>query len=732
VQEASPALVSALAEGERQNITTTRFGTRDLTSQVVSWSVDRAYNSDLPAPLRAISGSSAAEFRATLTGDGTSTAAQLYSPYAPAATADLVMPTRSAVHRWGVGDEALPSFFGSIRDRVADSATGTVELSALDGAERLRDAARLPVAVSVDSTPISSTVWAVDKLLRDAGIHTAPPPRPGCILYASLHGGVTPDIGYYRTHARIAGYDRTDVPWEIAPYASSSEYSIRWDPRTRTTVPGRSLFAETWLDSSYQPSAGARVELVLFFQADNATNQVRVAVDFAANQATIATDSSFRTLFDLGVTTKGRWHIGAYWSFAGTVPSCWLYLAGPGLPGGYKEINIGTLSSLPPGGSQLNYVQLNSALSCEAVQVSTRPTRPTQAEFGLPWTRGATLDYVRCELTALPPVQGSASEVISQIAQAEQATAGFDETGFFTYRTNRRFTNPGDPVLTVTSAREIASLKVSDAIDSVRNTIDVPYQVYASGSTSIRFTDTVVRSINFPGRLVLTFEYDVTEYDSPPPVVYSSVTPSSSRVRFGTTSTGGSGVHGAVETTTERDGTTLTVTFDTTQPGTVYLVTSTGTPSLAIGSIQLSADSPARRSFRAYDQTSRNRYGPQVFQLAATPWIQSRKSASYVADYLLTSATPLPVLGDVEILPDPRIQLGDLVRVIDTVGAALDTPAWVIGIRTSGDRGGIVRQVLTLRAATSPTQSPATGLTAEPPVNPDARAILASQNVRVP
>ncbi len=38
---------------------------------------------------------------------------------------------------------------------------------------------------------------------------------------------------------------------------------------------------------------------------------------------------------------------------------------------------------------------------------------------------------------------------------------------------------------------------------------------------------------------------------------------------------------------------------------------------------------------------------------------------------------------------------------MDEVGAALDTSAWVIGIRTSGDGTGRIRQVLTLRATTS-------------------------------
>lgn len=127
--------------------------------------------------MRAVQGSASAELRLTLTGDGQQTTPQLYGPYAPHLTSDIVRPRQSATHAWGLDDKALPAFRGSIRDRVADSATGTVTVSALDAAERLRDAARLPVAVTATAaSPISSGTWVVDHLLRDAGIHTAPPP----------------------------------------------------------------------------------------------------------------------------------------------------------------------------------------------------------------------------------------------------------------------------------------------------------------------------------------------------------------------------------------------------------------------------------------------------------------------------------------------------------------------------------------------------------------------------
>jgi hypothetical protein len=622
-----------------------------------------------------------------------------------------------------------------VRDRAADSRTGTVELSALDGAERLRGAANLPVAVSVDTTPIASGLWVVDALLRDAGIHSAPPPRPDCILYASMHGGIAPDIGFYRIHAGSVGYTRTRAPWEMAalPGSTTTSFTVRFDPRTRTTAPGRNLFVEMWVDSSNIGVDTGAVGLNCYYQADSATNGVEFGFDFKNNRAWATTDGSVAYVLFLEPLPPGRWHLGCHWSFSGTVPTPRIYMTRP--DGSYHETTTSALGPMPAGGSQLNYISLTAGLPVEAVQVSIMPNRPTQAQFEQTWQRGAVLDSVTSTLTAIPPTQGSAWEVIGQVAKAEQATASFDEYGVFRYRTNARFTSPGTPVLTATSAREIANLRVSEAIDSVRNVVDVPYSIYrSSNSPQERFAETARRSIAAGSTLTLTYDYDVTEYDSPPPIAYVNAVPvSTSRVRWSTTSDGSTGVHGRVESTTERDGNQLRVTFRNVGTSTVYMLTASNAPSLSLYSVDLASGSPSRRSLRRTDTASVTRYGPQVYQVPATQWLQSSAAASTVAGYLLAVASsPLPVLGDVEILPDPRIQLGDLVRITDTVGASLSTPAWVVGIRTSGDDTGRVRQVLTLRATLSPGPPTDAGLSPDPPLDPGARAVLLREGIRVP
>ncbi|PWK83182.1 hypothetical protein C8D88_11167 [Lentzea atacamensis] len=685
--------------------------------------------------MRAANGSAAAELRLNLTGADDKTAAQLYSPYAPHLSGDIARPGQSITHGWGLAGEVLPGFRGQVRDRSADSGTGTVAVSALDGAEKLRDAARLPAVLSANVNPIASGTWVVDHLLREGGIHSAPPPRADCTLYASMHGGVVPDIGFYRDHTHNSlTYRRDRAPWEIAAVPGSQPFTVRWDPRTRTTVGGRGLFTEFWVDRTSLQASGNRVEMKLVFQADNNINDIYFWFDFAEDQMNIGATGTGGTVKGdaaMGIRFSSVYHIGVHWTWNGRTPSARYFITSSAF-NTYRETDMGAFTEL--GFSQLNYIELTSALPIEAVQVSLRENAMTRQEFTQTWTRGAVLDQMTSELRAIPPVQGSAWEVITSVAKAEQATAEFDPYGVFRYRNNTRFTTPGQTVISVTSAREIASLRVSEAIDSIRNTIDVPYQLYSTGSPAERFAETTVRSIAAFQTLTVSYDYDVSEYDSPPPIVYATTAPANtSRVRFSPTLNGQLGVHGSIESTTERDGATLRVTFRNRSSSTCYMVTTSGAPSLSIWSQRLASGSPTRLSTRRYDTTSRARYGAQVYQVPPTPWIQTLGTAGRIANYLLSvAAQPLPVLGDIEILPDPRITLGDLVRVVDDVGAALNTDAWVIGIRTSGDHTGRIRQFLTLRATTSPGTPTDTGLSPDPAVDPAARDVLAREGIRVP
>ncbi|WP_440899445.1 hypothetical protein, partial [Actinosynnema sp.] len=453
--DADPALVAALDAPDRVTTTLTRLGGREVTDRITAWAVDRAYDTDLPAPIRATNGSASAELRLTLSGDGTDTAARLYGPYAPTLTGDLARPGQSVIHGWGVGDGALPAFRGSIRDRSADAVTGLVEITALDGAERLRDAARLPATLSTTGGPIASGTWVVDHLARQAGIYTSPPPRPGCVLDVTMHGGIVPSIGYYRDHAATPTSYRftTDVPWQCALEAYTTPYPLRYDPRTRTAIGSRSLLVECWIQQTGGGTAGNQVRLSLNYATDSVAETLYLLVDLTANTVTEGSTGSSTTskgYSGVGLTTRGSYHVGVHWSWTGKTPSARIYLTGPGIRGGYLETWLGDLA--PLADAQLSHVEITGGVPIEAVQVSTPLTVPGGlAQFEPTWTRGAVITGLTSQLNALPPTQGSAWEIISAVAQAEQATVEFDPHGLLRYRPNSRFRAPGTPALTVTS-----------------------------------------------------------------------------------------------------------------------------------------------------------------------------------------------------------------------------------------------------------------------------------------
>ncbi|WP_162948542.1 hypothetical protein, partial [Streptomyces europaeiscabiei] len=119
MQQADDATEAALAAGERTTTHTTRLGGKDVSAQVQSWQLERSYATDLPAAMRAFSGSSAAQLQVQLSGKDGVSAPELYAPWALRATGDIARPGQSVVHRGGVGATTLPAFRGTGRSRSA-------------------------------------------------------------------------------------------------------------------------------------------------------------------------------------------------------------------------------------------------------------------------------------------------------------------------------------------------------------------------------------------------------------------------------------------------------------------------------------------------------------------------------------------------------------------------------------------------------------------------------------
>ncbi|MET8687709.1 hypothetical protein ABZV77_26200 [Streptomyces sp. NPDC004732] len=754
MQRSDEALDRALATPERVPSHSTRLGGKEVGPQVQSWKIERAYATDLPEAMRAFSGSSSAQLELLLGGKDGIPAPRLYSAWADRFTGDLVRPGQSVVHTAGAAGRTVPAFRGTVRSRTAASGSDTVTVEALDGAERLRGPASLPRPYHgfYHGRPVATATWCVDELLRQGGIHSCPPPRaplvdeadtadekPFTVLYASLHGGFNSTYGQPEDVPAPAEYDwiREGAPFDIALMPKAAGLKASWMPRSRFVLPGKVFQLECWVNTAL--ARGNTIELsAVFDQSGTRTGTIKASFDIATGVVTMASGTEkvaglqTTQTFPKLATLRGAWHLSLMvdTTSTGTVVSPTVHprLTAPdgSYHGGEKYTFVGEAAWQPI--SELNRVELTTDMAVECLQVTDRIWQDTvsypQEEWEQrgQWTKGAVLDTPELPLYDIPKVSGSQWDAITEIARASMSTAEFNEQGVFRWRGPSRFAKvPAVPDLTVTTRRDIASLTVTEEIDACRNHCEQPYQDW-NGIKAVAgepVDDTVVREIKPKSAVVVKYAMAEEENDIGPLVVSDDVdVKEGHRVRFGSAKTGGTAVKGRVSVSCWREGPTYFVRFSNRGTTSVWTVTKDGKPSVRIVPIKRSAD-PKQRSYARWNPTSQKYYGTQQYTAPSADWVQTSAAAYSLADAMLTAGRfPVPLLGEVEVLHDPRIQLGDVVRVVDTAGAELDTLAWVVGMRTTHAAGSAPQQTLTLRG-TAYNGAPAdAGLVPDGPVDP--------------
>ncbi|MEV6079612.1 hypothetical protein AB0L80_31550 [Streptomyces sp. NPDC052069] len=642
---------------------------------------------------------------------------------------------------------SLDAFRGTVRSRSAQSGTDLVQLSALDGAERLRQPAALPRPDgALTSTEaiwdlVASPVWVVDHLLRGAGIHTAPPPRPTSILYASLHGGAVPGIGYLESLSRGLDFVTEPAPpWRKAdvPFESALQGGIS-APTKLTYIPEvlpvnrqtDGLWFEFWANTMGKPESDQVAQIQTEWRVGaGVSHYVAMDVNFTTGKLTASSGTNSDPTKNQSVgwtwptlTTPGTFHFGLWltWSAAGVPTLSPVITASDNIP---RSLNPGVLAAVPAAAGALSSVSFCvQSMRMECVQASQIPTKPasladvTQAGT---WQRTASLDTPLFPMRNIPAVSGSAWDVITEIARATLATAEFDSDGFFRWRNHTRWTAvPTTANLDVRSTRELGSLTVTEEIDACRNYCTVKWsnwsRVTAGGVDPIRDTPDTSVAIATGTAVTRSVLLDEDQYDprTPKTAGPSDVgSPNRIVIRSGPAASSGV-VAGAVEVGVRRSGSTVTITMRNRSASTVYYH---GASLIVL----VRGRDPVPSLWSAWNTTSQRYYGVQVYEHDAKSWIQNTPSGSALAVALRDAgAFPPPLMQSVEILPDPRIELGDVVRVLDSTGAQLDTLAWVIGIRVAGSDGSIT-QTLTLRGTRTNGVPADTGLTSDPPTRPNA------------
>ncbi|WP_327073333.1 hypothetical protein OG196_15195 [Kitasatospora purpeofusca] len=742
MQQANAALTAALRAGDRSEKHTTRLGGVEVGPQVQSWALESAYGTDLPDAMRAWSGSASAQLELSLAGTRGATAPALYGPWAPHATADIARPGQSVVHAWGLGEDTLPAFRGQVRARSAQSGTDTVRITALDGAERLRMPAQLPrpsggidqgASGFAETDWVASATWCVDHLLRRAGIHTSPPPRPDCTLYVSYHGGAAANIGTLYT--LTGGWNRWDHPSPPFTAAARGPETGQAIARYVPTVRGlnRSLgsagyWHECWFDTTGPGSTNQQARLEIHWATEDRDWRTALEIDWS-NRRVRASSGTTDTVPDdnpsltwnpdqMRTEAPGRWHCGFWVRIANDGTTTVEFRLTP--PSGNTIYGLSAdipQIQLPPGVIQDVSVVLGD-LAVEGMQFTPMPSIPadlTQAG----WKRGAVLDPPAHPVTVIPVVSGSAWDVITSIAKATVSTAEFDQSGLFRWRNGSRWTStPATADITVSSARELAALTVTEEIDACRNWIRVRWRNWARVKSVTTYKESAELLLIPPGQTInVSWVSGEDQLDAIPPVTRGDGAPGTIRFSF-FNDDGTSTVHGAVEVGMSRVDGLTTMSLRNTATLDVYCrpaIWGQGTSYSVLTPTLPTDNGPEDTWVTMQNSESQRAYGRQVYDHDAAGWVQEITSAAYLAVYLLDAGRlPVPLLGDVEILPDPRVRLGDVVRVIDRTGAQLDTLAWVVGSRVTGGDSA-AKQTLTLRGTASPGFPTDVGLAPDPP-----------------
>jgi hypothetical protein len=344
-------------------------------------------------------------------------------------------------------------------------------------------------------------------------------------------------------------------------------------------------------------------------------------------------------------------------------------------------------------------------------------------------------------LTATPYTteKQDAWTLIQQIAAAELATAFFDEAGKFHFWNRQHFTGQSvnytaktvtvngktSPIPQVTSSRAIKTLTTNETTDGIANHIVVQYQPLVVQPFDWVWQTGAVRKV--PAKSTVSIN---AVFDNPVQSLGTTVqvipiggdTGTNSGYRASTSSNGdGAAVENLQFVVTDHASSAriditnpnrfaaflvqpradslghLTPGWDPTSPRPMLWIR--GRPVTAGPNYTSDTNGATGATAEAKDTASIAAFGEIVYTLDGGGWIQDADTAATLAgDLLSLLARPIPYLGDVDVVADPRLQLGDRIELTDTTSTGLDSHAWIVGITdTFSTSDNTYTQTLTLR-----------------------------------
>ena len=714
----------------------------DLSEAISSISVDRAAVGDLPPEVSLIEGSIVAE--ATLTLAGRVNGVDVFDLLAPYRS-DSPFFRKSLVNAPVViqlgfllpeGPVYEPHLVGHIRSIKPDSVTRTVEVTVLDVADLLRAPITLPVHAMNQVENLGSrhkfyinSQAVIDYILRQNGIYASTAPHPEAQISCTGHGWLAAEVGLGSTPRGIAAAITEPTWWVPGPFDMLA---------VRGVFAANGPYEEFIAREPYTPGAGFGVGMAAWLRVGpdigpdpNSGFHAFIMEPYASANTylicfTIYGDGSLGGTI---VANAGAYNDGGFSLITGGW--AWRYMAVhfQQRADGTTRIRMrlegnsaDTIITPPTITAQLRDFPLLTSwmkVSWSNFHMWYDYNAPDETDPFAAWPGETPLDQADLDvglnwMSALPDVVGRDSwELIREIAAAEYALCGFDETGRFTFTTRDtalRETSSTEDVLT--ADRSLLSLVAETSVDSVRNVVSsettaqflVQYKNIFAATTNFQF-DTV------PG--TTWFEIDLP-YGAVP------YTDNFELLRVASTTwpdlKEGVGAYVPVDfynpSTELPDPVDVTVTFIASgnRKGLlkiannsgykVRFATTSGDPALRVAG-WLQGPDPAVVQY-VVRQGSIATYGMRVLKLDANDWRQLSWAIRPVALRLATELSqPPPVVDQFEAIGNPARKIGDTLRLVDPDGQGT-LRATLVKYTRSMDSSQGLRDTLTVRPVGPP------------------------------
>lgn len=687
---------------------TTRVLVNGVQRPMESWSADRELSGDLPAQVVAVSGVTQATGSITWSTaedvtEGGQNPWNRSTGWMPRKGDRVEVFTSDGVTEW--------KQFHGIIDKTTGTIGGGFQSTLIDDYDRLSapvsHAAMLRVMPPLawdGSEPYRSAglhpLYYVDRALRGAGFYCTPSPEFNTYLRVPMQGSAWPHVGNMRSSTE---WLNTTTPWGLGLRSGEASY---------IPVSGNAM--------------GNRTQLSLMVAPDHAS-PADVFVDYGVGHYFRLTVDSTR----VAIAIKNGVEICRVTMGAATIVSL---LAKDGQISLATNAGGASSGAFTASGTGMSGVRINASASSSIAGLQlSEPTAVAHEHSSTRWTPTAVLGtkslYLTGIIDAAPAIEGrTVGDLLDEINKAVLSAMWIDELGVMRWESSDSL-RTRTPARTVTTLNDILSLDWEDSILSTASRVTVKGRKPAI--TKGRWRNIVLargggETLKSGDELAIFLEPGADE---------DWITPS-----FEFTEVGGSGgiwstynnpaysatglYYSADGGTTTVSGLSCTITTEAIGLQKVLIKYAAGTwPSDVEGVVSTSPTAPTlwpknrnqdlprvvgRGRIQWADEevsaTGAGGPGPELVHEAGV-WANrtdSKEMLERYAAYLQTqTATPKPTISGLSIVPDPRLQLGDVITIDSPKLMGVTLTALIVGLSSSFS--GEYEQSLTVRVIEATT-----------------------------